>query len=466
RAEIPASPDVAALLKDYKGEAAVAQGEAFDPSPANIESRTSRAAMPNGLEIALLPKKTRGTTVVAAMTLRFGDEKSLVGKSTPADLAADMLMRGTARHTRQQFKDELDRLKVRGGVSGGPTQVSVSVETVRENLPAVMRLVAEALREPAFPSNELEQLKQENLAAIEQQKSEPDAVASTAYSRHLNPYPKGDVRYVETPDEALASYKAATLDSVKGFYDDYYGASNGELALVGDFDPKEILALATEIFAGWRSPRAFQRVPRPFQNVPPATETLKTPDKANAFFIAGQNLEIRDDDPDYPALVLGNYMLGGGFLNSRLAVRIRQKEGLSYGVGSQFAASPLDKSGGFTAYAIYAPENAGRLETAFREEVNRALKDGFTAQEIAEAKKGYLQSRQVSRAQDASLARTLATNLYLDRTLQWDEELEKKLAALTSEEISAAMRRHLDPGKFTIVKAGDFDKATADEPAK
>ncbi len=199
RSEIPPSPDAAALLKDYKGEAAVAQGEAFDPSPANIESKTTRTKLANGLQVALLPKKTRGATVVAAATLRFGDEKSLMNKSVTADLAADMLLRGTAKHTRQQLKDEFDRLKARVAVSGGPTQASFSVETVRENLPAVLKLVAEVLREPAFPENEFEQLKQENLAGIEQQKSEPDAVAQNAFGRHMNPYPKGDVRYTETP---------------------------------------------------------------------------------------------------------------------------------------------------------------------------------------------------------------------------------------------------------------------------
>jgi zinc protease len=467
RAEVPPSPDVATLLKDYKGEAAVAQGEAFDPSPANIESKVTRTTLSNGLQVALLPKKTRGATVVASITLRFGDEKSLRNKSTTADLAADMLMRGTAKHTRQQLKDELDRLKARVGVSGGPTQASVSIETIRENLPAVLRLVAEALREPAFPGNELEQLKQENLASIEQQRSEPDAVASNAYSRHQSPYPKGDVRYVETPDESLASYKAATREDVRSFYGGFYGASNAELALVGDFDPGATLPLLTELLGDWKSPSPFERVPRPYQSVAPVNDSLKTPDKANAFFIAGENLPIGDDDPDYPALVLGNYLLGGGFLNSRLAVRIRQKEGLSYGVGSQLSASPLDKAGSFTAYAIYAPQNAAKLEKAFREEVDRVLKDGYAESEVSEGKSGYLQSRQVSRAQDPALARTLAADLFLKRTLYWDEALEKKIAALTPEEIIAAMRRHLDPGKFTAVKAGDFDKSPpAETPAK
>jgi len=464
RSEVPPPPDVASVVKDYKGDAAVAAGEAFDPSPAHIESRTKRSKLPSGLQVALLPKKTRGGTVVAAMTLRFGDEKSLMGKSTAADMAADMLMRGTTKHTRQQIQDELDRLKARVGVSGRATQATVSIETIKENFPAVLRLAAEVLREPVFPEKEFEELRQENLAAIEQQKSEPDAVGSTFYQRHMNPWPKGDVRYVQTFDEEAEAYTKATLADAKGFYSSFYGASTGELAIVGDFDEAAVSAEIAELFGDWKSPGTFTRVPQPYQEVAAIQETLETPDKANAFYVGGQNLAVRDDDPDFPSLLLGNYMLGGGFLNSRLATRIRQKEGLSYGVGSQLTASPLEKSGAFTTFAIYAPQNSAKLEVAMKEEIARVLKDGFEEKEIAEAKSGWLQSRQVGRAQDGSLARTLALDLYLGRTLSWDDELEKKVGALTAADIQAAMRRNLDPAKMTIVKAGDFKK-TGPAPA-
>jgi zinc protease len=467
RAEIPAPPDVTAMLKDYKGDAAIAEGEAFDPTPANIESRTGRSRLPGGMKLALLPKKTRGETVIANLTLRFGDEKSLLNTSTAADLAADMLRRGTAQHTRQQINDEFDRLKARVRINGGSTQAVVAIETVRANLPAVLRLVAEIFRTANFPATEFDQLKQENLAQIEQQKSEPTFVAGNTYQRHMSDYPKGDVRYVMTADESLADYKAATLEDVKKFYSDFYGASNAELAVVGDFDPKEIAALAGELFGGWKSPRPFARVPRPFRDASAVNQALPTPDKANAFFLAGMPLKMRDDHPDYPALVLGNYMLGGGFLNSRLATRIRQKEGLSYGVGSQFSASPLDESGSFTTFAIYAPQNAEKLETAFKEEIARALKDGFTDQEVKEAKSGYLQNAQVGRAQDPALAGKLSGYLFLDRTLAWDAALEQKIAALTPDQIAGAMRRHIDPSRITIVKAGDFSKpSTAAAPVR
>ena len=179
-------------------------------------------------------------------------------------------------------------------------------------------------------------------------------------------------------------------------------------------------------------------------------------DKANAFFVAGLNLPIRDDNPDYPALVMGNYILGGGFLNSRLAVRIRQKEGLS-GVGSQFQASSIDQNGAFFAFAIYAPQNATKLEAAFKEEIARMLKDGFTAEELKDAK-SLMQSRQLSRAQDNELVDRLRNYLFLDRTVAWDADLEKKVEALTPEQIVAAMRKYIDPAKISIVKAGDFAK--------
>jgi zinc protease len=461
RSEVPATPDVAALLKDYKGDAAIAAGEAFDPSPANIESRTARSTLPGGLKLALLSKKTRGSTVFASMTIRYGDEKSLFGRETAADLAGDMLLRGTSKHTRQQIKDEFDRLKARVSLSGGVTQANLSIETTRQNFAAVLRLAAECLRDSTFPASEFETLKQEQLAGVEEGKSDPQEIALNAFRRHMNPWPKGDPRYTATLDEDIAEIKAARLDDAKAFYKDFYGASHAELAVVGDFDAKEIQGLAGELFGSWKSAKAFTRVPRPYQEVAAVSNSFEAPDKANAFFVASENLAVQDTDPDYPALLLGNYMLGGGFLNSRLAVRIRQKEGISYGVGSQIQASPLEKSGSFLTYAIYAPQNAAKLEAAFQEEIARVLKDGFEAKEIQEARAGWLQSRQVSRAQDAALARTLATDLYLDRTLAYDADLEKKVSALTGEQILAALKKHIDLAKMSMFKAGDFAKAKA-----
>ena len=462
RAEIPniKDADVAAMVKDYKGDALVAAGETFDPSPANIESRVKRSKV-GGIDVALLSKENRGDSVVANLILRFGDEKSLMNRVQASQFAGQLLQRGTTKRTRQQIQDEFDKFKARVSVFGGATSVNVVIETTRQNLPAVMRLVGEILREPSFPQTEFDQLKQETLTQIESQKREPTSIAFTELSRHFNIYAKGHPLYSSTIEESIADIKAVTLDDVKKFYKDFYGASNGQMTVVGDFDAKEISAVAQEIFGNWKSPSGFTRIKTEYRAVAPINRSLEAPDKANAFFVARMNVKIRDDNPDYPALTLGNYMLGGGFLNSRLAVRIRQKEGLSYGVGSNFNASALDETGSFLANAIYAPENAEKLEAAFKDELAKLMKDGFTAEEIEAAKSGWLQGRQLSRAQDRELSGRLNNYLFLNRTIAWDADFEAKIKSLTAEQINTAMRKYITPENITIIKAGDFAKAKA-----
>ena len=257
RAEIPEAKEVAEILKDFKGKAAVSEGEAFDTSPSNIDARTKVENIA-GIKLALLAKKTRGNSVYAKMTLRFGDEKTLAGTVTAADLAADMLTKGTAKHTRQQFQDELDKLKARVSISGGATQANVSIETTRDNLIPALKLVAEALKQPIFPTEEFEKLKHENLTQLESQKSEPTAKASEALGQlRSGHYPKNDVRYQPTMTEQTTNYSSAKLEQSIAFYKGFYGASNATFSAVGDFDEAELKATIKAEFADWKSPKPF-----------------------------------------------------------------------------------------------------------------------------------------------------------------------------------------------------------------
>ncbi|XXF78146.1 pitrilysin family protein [Myxococcaceae bacterium GXIMD 01537] len=466
RAELPARVGLEAMLKGYEGRAAVTQGEAFDPSPANIERRVHRSALPGGLKLALLPKKTRGGMVNLALTLRFGSEEGVRGRVEAADAAGSLLMRGTRTRTRQQVQDTFDRLKARVGAGGGATYASASLEVPRENLAEALALLAEVLREPAFDAKEYAQWQQEQLASLDKARTQPDAVGGLAYQRLMAAqYPSGHPYYVATLDEEQEGVKKTSLEQVRAFHRDFYGASNGELGAVGDFDEAELKALVEKHFGGWKSPAPFARVAQRYFDAGAKALALETPDKANAYFLAGQNLRLRDDNPDYPALVLGNFVLGGGFLNSRLATRIRQKDGLSYGVGSSLGAGALDEVGTFTAFAIYAPQNAGKLEAAMREEVSRMVEQGLTPEELEKARAGLLEYRQAGRAQDASLARQLASYLYVGRTLDFDAAFEARMAGLKAEDVKKALSRHLDWGKLAVVKAGDFAGAQRKETA-
>ena len=456
RAEIPPVPDLALALQDYRGSSAVAQGENFNPTPENIESRVIRTTLPGGMKLALLPKRTRGATVVAQLALQWGDERSKANRAAACGVTSGMLLRGTRKNTREQLRNRFDKLNANVVVDGD----GGSIETVRESLPEALRLMAEVLRQPAFPSGEFEQLKRSALTGIDTQRSDPSALAGLTLTRHLNPYPPSHWLYTASLDERSARLKSLTLEDVKRCYEDFYGASDSELSVVGDFDPDQIKALAKELFGDWKSPRPYARIPLKVTDVKPVDDVIETPDKANAVLRAGMLLRLRDDDPDYPALLLGNYILGGSS-DSRLVRRIREKEGLSYSVGSFLAADSFYPRASFGVFAIYAPQNRARVEAALNDEISKAFAEGFTAQEVEAGKKGFLQARQLARSNDAAVAGRLVSYLVLGRTFTWDEELERKVAALTQEAIIDAMRRRIDPAKLSIVKAGDFAKIAA-----
>ncbi|MBK7714513.1 MAG: insulinase family protein [Gemmatimonadetes bacterium] len=457
RAEMPATPDWTPVVTAYRGDTAVTQGEAFDPSPATIDQRTARHRA-GGLAVAFLPKRTRGGSVNASLSLDFNDMEGARGKRAIGSLTSQMLLRGTRSKSRQQIKDEFDRLKARVGVFGGYDAANARIETVRGNLPAVLRLLGEVLREPAFDAKEFGELKQQSLAQLEESRSDPQALAFTAFERYLSPYPKDDPRYRPTVEEQVAELSAVTIEDVRRFYAETYGAGHATLALVGDFDPAEITPVLTAIFGEWKSPRPWVRIPSAFHDQPATSIAIETPDKANAMFLGGINLNLRDDDPDYAALLLGNEVLGGGFLNSRLATRIRQKDGISYGVGSFLSVSSEDKASRFMGYAIYAPENAARVEAAFREELERVAREGITQDELDKARQGWLQNQQVGRSNDGQLSGDLQGKVYLGRTMAFDADLEHRVSGLTLQQVNGALQRYLDPAKLTVVKAGDFAK--------
>lgn len=458
RSEIPATPSVAAEVKDYKGNAAVTAGEAFDPTPANIDARTIRVTLPNGMKLALLPKKTRGGTVSASLVLHFGDVRSVTGKGVAAQTAGSLLMRGTAKHTRQQIQDELDKLKVQMFASGASTRASVSISTIHDSVPGALRLAAEVLREPVFPETEFEQLRQAAISSIENARTDPQGQAINALRRHVSPYPKGDPRAYATFDEEIDNYKKLALADVKKFYADFYGASNAELAIVGDFDAAEVQKLAAELFGAWKSPAPFTQVKRDWKKLEVVNRTIETPDKASAIFVAVTTLPVDDDDPDYPALFAANTMLGGR-PESRLFQRIRVKDGFSYQVVSQLAVPTNEKFAQFLALAQCNPQNILKVEADFKDEIAKMMAGGFTADELATAKKTYFQDEQVSRSQDAHLAAQLATNAQYGRTMAREAAIDQKIAALTPADISVALKKDVDPSSFSIFKAGDFKKA-------
>jgi zinc protease len=185
-------------------------------------------------------------------------------------------------------------------------------------------------------------------------------------------------------------------------------------------------------------------------------KVIDTPDKANAVFFGGQTLAMKDTDPDYPALKLADYIFGEAPLSSRLSNRVRGKEGLSYGVGSQLGADPLDRAGLLVLFAITNPKNIDKVDKAVAEELDKMIKGGVTDKELADAKKAYLQQFKVLCAEDRMLAALLGSALHVGRTFAYYSNLEEKIAALAPEQVSDAFRKYIEPKRLVTVEAGDF----------
>jgi zinc protease len=329
---------------------------------------------------------------------------------------------------------------------------------VRKNLAPTLDLVAEILREPSFPAAELETLKRERIAELEQGRVEPREIAVRALGRYGNPYPRGDDRYVPTLDEEIAEVKAPNAAALKAFHAAFYGGEKTEIAIVGDFDPAVVRQQLEKLFANWKSSKAFARIPDPLVTKAPAQMPFETPDKANAYIRGETSFALSDRDPDYPALLLANYIIGGS-PNSRLWTRIRQKEGLSYSVASWLSVSSFEPNTSFYVSASFAPEVSDRLRTALNEELARAARDGFTDKEVADAKRALLQERSLDRARDAALANSLTEQEYIGRTFAYVGDVDKALEALTPAQVSAVAKKFVRADDFAYVFAGDFAKS-------
>ena len=451
RAEIPAPLPVAAMLADFKPRQEAAAGEAFDPSQKNIDARTRRLAI-GDLNVALLPKKNRGETVNAVIRPRWGDERSLQGKAVIASLTEAMVPRGTGRMTRQQIADEMTRLKMQGSLR--------SFQTDRANLADALKLSAQVMREASFPADEFAQLKRETITGLQAQLSDPEARSRDALARHFDTYPPGDPRAYIPLEERIRQIEAATLEDVKRFHADFWGTARGEIAIVGDFDDKAAEALVRELFPGWASKAPYAPVLAEPREVKAERIAIDTPDKENAFYRARINLTLRDDDPDYAPLVLGNYVFGGGSgMSSRLMDRVRQRDGISYGAWSGLSVNSRDRAASWQVAGLVAPQNAARFEQAVREELERMLKEGLTDKEVADAKNGLLQERVLNRSNDGTVASTWTGYLDLGRTFtSYSLAFDERIKGLTAADVNAALRRHLDPTKMTVVIAGDAAK--------
>jgi zinc protease len=477
RTVVPAAPTLSSYLSTYTSTVKVVHGESFDPTIANIESRVVRSKLANGMKVAILTKKTENNMVAGTIELRFGDDKTLAGQREAASYAGSLLMAGTKTKTRQQLQEEMRKLNASinasggggaagggrggrggGGGGGGISSATATINAPAENFLAAMRLAVEILKEPAYPQTDFDRSKAQRLAALQNVPTDPTQMASERLNRHLSPFAKSDIQYAPTREEQIPEIQGLALEDARKFHDRFYGANYGVFAVVGPVDAAAVQKAAADLLGNWNTSMAYKPLVTPFKKVASINEKIETPDKANAEFLAGERFQMSQDDPDYPAMLIASYMFGEP-ITSRISDRIRNREGLSYGANARISIPAEGDSAMLSGTVSLNPAVGPKVESSFMDELKKVSQNGFTAAELAEAKKAYLDQRLVGRATDAALLSLIASHEQLGRPLKWDADVEAKIQALTLDQVNAAFRKHIDPSGVSIVKAGDYKAA-------
>ena len=463
RVSVPERPDIAALVKGYKGKASgPASAETFEATISNIKKRTEYGQLSNGMKYALLKKPVKGDKVYGTIILKFGDEQSLAGKTSTSALAAAMLKNGTLTRSKKQLNDELDKLKSSIDISanqGDASAVTIQFVSDRDNCAATLDLLADILLHPSFDKNEYDKLVIDLNSELDKGRTDPQYVAFNTMTRKMAPYGAGHPLYTESVDEQLGDLKTITVDDVKKFYVDFYGVDHGYAAFVGAIDAPAISGFLEKAFGSFKSKQSYKEVEVKYFDIKGSLDAITIPDKKNAVFAGAINLPLKQGDKDYMALDMANEMLGGGaFLSNRIANRLRESEGMSYGAGSFLSYSYKYPSCSWIAYAIFNPMYKNRLDSAFRDVINKALQEGFKEDEFKKVVTAWVQQRKIGLGTDQGLAGRLAAYMSDGKDLDFYTYNEEQVGALTLDQVNAALRKYISPDKITYLYVGDFTK--------
>ena len=459
RAPAPAAPDVASIVAKLVPSAAT-EGEAFVASLDNLGARTTYRKLAGGLDAAFLPKKTRGQKVYLRLRLHHGDATTLQGKAVIAELVGAVAERGTRTRSYAQIEDAKDRLTANVSVGSGPGEIYVRIETVRDSLPEVIALVADILRNPAFDDKELTIARQEAISDVEEELQDPAQLAFVTFNQRLRPWPAGDPRaHLSLPDQ-IAALKKVTAKDLRGYHAAFWGAGHGEVSAVGDFDADALAATLDQQFGGWISKAPYARLIDKIFGATAGEQVIDTRDKEMAIVLAGGDLAMKDDDPDAPAVTMASHILAGS-TGSRLWMRLREQDGLSYGVWGGLYPGDLDPAGQVMMGAILAPQNLAKGKADMLEEVGKVLDQGVTAAELETARKGWIEQQDNLFADDNSLAGVLARDRRLGRDFGWYAAERARLAKVSAADVGRAFKTYLRPSKMFFILAGDQVKAKA-----
>ncbi len=430
--------------------AAIGRARSNGPVATAFGDRARRAVLDNGAVVVALEHRADPTVAIRAHVRAgawyAGDERLL------ADIAARMLRRGTARRSAFQFAEDLESLGAAVGVSAGAFAVDVRAHALAEDAATVLAALAEMLREPVFPEAELDKVKAEVAAEIRQQQ---DSTTDRAFERLTQLTLPRKHPYFEPPaSELLAELESITTGRIRDFYAAHYTGAALSLAVVGDVSSDDVLAAAATLFGDWPGARPGEIALERIEPVPGRRDVVRMDDKANADVAIGLAARLRRRDPDYLAAAIGNAVLGQSTLSSRLGVRVRDREGLTYGISSRFLGATLVDGLWVTSVTVQ-PANVERAIASTLDEIGRTLADGVTTAEVDALKSNFAGTFKVGLATNAGIAGHLLDAEFYEFGPGYLDAFPGEVALVTHDDVNAALRRHIILDRLVTVIAGD-----------
>ncbi|CAA7390073.1 M16 family metallopeptidase [Chryseobacterium fistulae] len=450
---------IADLVKGYKGKALEKEPAPFEASIVNLKKNLSEGTLSNGMKYGLINKELKGEKIQGTFRFRMGNEKDLQDKNAVANMTAALLKAGTKNKTKEQIQDELDEMKSSIYMYAYGQNFMVNISTYKQYYPKVMAILQDILTNATFPETELTKTVIETNTWLEGQLKDPDAIASNELQRLASPYPKTSIFYVPSLQEQIDGNKKVSRAQVVDFYQNIMGSSNGVGTIIGNLDPKMAGAELEKTFGKFTAKSKYVEVKPTFFETKKQDKNIITPDKENAVALGTSSFRMAQDHPDYPALVMANEILGsGGFLSARLPMRLREKDGISYGVGSYLSIPITNDVASWNYYAYLNPTKRDAVEAAIKEEVGKALASGFTQEELDSNKKSYANERKTNLGMENTLINLVNTQLLFGVPVEKFDEQNAKIQNLKLSEVNAALKKYLSENNIISVFAGDFNK--------
>lgn len=410
-----------------------------------------RIVLDNGM-VLLLAEKHEIPMVTVSVSINAGGLAEPADKPGLASLTASLLMQGTKKRSAEQISKEIDFVGGSLTVSGGSDFASAGLRVLKKDIQAGFDLLSDVLRNPVFDQQEIDRKVKETLAEVRRQKEEPETIASEAFEKAVF----GGHPYGRTGDDVAAYLSRIDRKDVLDFYAARYGPRSTVMAVVGDVTEKEALSLLKASFNSWKQPeqRTTPFVSPPARN---AVEVIKINKKITQANIAIGHVGIHRENPDFYAVAVMNYILGGGGFSSRLMDNIRDNRGLAYDVNSMFAAQK--EPGAFRVWVQTKNESANEVIAEIQKELDRIRTDLVSEKELADAKAYLTGSFPLRMDTSAKIAGMLTSIELYGLGLDYPRHYPVKINAVTREDVLRVAKKYIDPERMVIVVLADQEQA-------